>query len=143
MKDYHFASRREHLFSNSVIWRNIFFSFLTWTTYAAAIFPKTPSNFRVRYDSNGRSLCPIIDCPSVSFSSSQLAIAFPTSPVHIPGEIQCAWKCTNDLNCTCFNWKGQSGQCELYYYTPANCSYSCGCLHFEVSRSAAHKLVFF
>src|SRR6218665_476144 len=136
MRKYRFVLIKEHSFPYSVSLLKLFVSFLMVTTFEASITQKTQGNFRILYDSSGRSLCPI-DSSSASFSSDQLAVAFPGSRTHHPGEMLCAWKCTNDVNCTSFNWKIGSGRCELYYYTPTNCSYSCGCLHFEVGTIRA------
>ena len=134
MENYSLALRKERALSYNVVLLNLFVSFLMLTPFAAAINRNTSGNFRIISDSSGRSLCPV-DSSSVSFSSDQLAIAFPGSGKHPPGEILCAWKCAKDVNCTSFNWKSGSGRCELYYYTPTNCSYSCGCLHFEVGAT--------
>src|SRR6218665_45343 len=131
MENYSLGLRKERALSYNIVLFNLFVSFLMITPFAAAINRNTSSNFRILYDSSGRRLCPI-HSSSASFSSDQLAVAFPGSGKNHPGEILCAWKCSNDVNCTRFNWKSGSGRCELYYTTPTNCSYSCGCVHFEV-----------
>src|SRR6218665_703484 len=101
------------------------------TSHCSTVISRTPKSFRLLSDSSEQSLC-AMDIPSVSFTRDQLTVGF-ASDTRIPlPETLCAWKCTNDLNCTSFNWKRTVGRCELFYYKPIACAIRCGCLHFEV-----------
>src|SRR5688572_7090133 len=110
-------------------------------SHSATAISNTPSSFGLLSDSSEQSLR-AMDFASVSFSSDQLTASFPSDRLLSLSEILCAWKCTNDLNCTCFNWKRNVGRCELFYCKPTTFASTCGCLHFEVSmmcRAVRHN----
>ena len=47
--------------------------------------------------------------------------------------VECAQRCTTDVDCVYFNYKSDVGLCELYDWTPRNCSNQSGCSLFVVT----------
>lgn len=46
--------------------------------------------------------------------------------------MQCAWHCTQDDNCTNYNYRADLGMCEIFHDTPSKVSFIPKCYHFQV-----------
>lgn len=86
--------------------------------------------FNVLRASNGTELC-CVDPPSNVFNASQLDGSL-VSVGCAPLIALCAWKCTNDLDCSSYNWKDDVELCELYYYPTTSCAIVNGCSFYKV-----------
>src|SRR6218665_2607805 len=80
---------------------------------------------------NGTAVC-AIDKPTVVIAFDQLSLLSGDSNVCVPPAVQCALQCTRDESCTNFNYRDDPGQCELFHYTPTNCTIQPGCNHIQV-----------
>lgn len=55
--------------------------------------------------------------------------------ITVPYEALCSWTCQRLSNCTAFNWKQNSTECELYLFIPTKFGLDCDCVHFTVRIS--------
>lgn len=97
----------------------------------------TSKNLQMTLTSNGSQICSD-ENPSVIFNISRLSSLDSVSSSCVPLSVRCSWECTNDPECTNFNYKEDPGLCELFYSTPKNCSAISGCAHFQVSGTVHH-----
>jgi len=92
-----------------------------WKPMAAAkVFEKT-------HYPNGTVTC-ALDKPSLVIPLDQLSNG---DTCVAPGAL-CALQCLQDPDCTNYNYRNDP-TCEIYHYTPTNCSSVTGCYHAEVS----------
>src|SRR6218665_2020907 len=109
--------------------------FLAFTVCICAVASQTynglqQNTFSVLRASNGTELC-CVDPPSKVFNVSQLDGSL-VSVGCAPLIVLCAWKCTNDLDCSSYNWKDDVELCELYYYPTTSCAIVNGCTFYQV-----------
>src|SRR6218665_1956710 len=76
---------------------------------------------------NGTVTC-ALDKPSLVIPLDQLS---DVDSCIAPGAL-CALQCLQDPDCTNYNYRNDP-TCEIYHYTPTNCSSVTGCYHAEVS----------
>src|SRR6218665_64542 len=77
---------------------------------------------------NGTVTC-ALDKPSLVIPLDQLSNG---DTCVAPGAL-CALQCLQDSDCTNYNYRNDPRTCEIYHYTPTNCSSVIGCYHAEVS----------
>src|SRR6218665_223106 len=80
---------------------------------------------------NGTVMC-ATDEPSLVFGVHQLAVQS-TEATCVPLGMYCAWKCNMESNCTNFNYREDTKRCELFFYTPSNCTSIQFCSHEQAS----------
>ena len=65
----------------------------------------------------------------------------PLNQIHSCGEcseyckvygMQCTWLCSQDDDCTNYNYREDLGMCEIFHYTQRNVSFIPGCYNFQV-----------
>ena len=83
---------------------------------------------------NGTAVCAIEE-PTVVIAFDQLSLLSGHFNACVPSAAQCALQCTRDDNCTNYNYREDLGRCELFHYTPTNCSVTPGCNHIQVETS--------
>jgi len=95
---------------------------LTWGIDAKS-FTKTSQE-------NGTVMCATEE-PSLVFEPHQLTVQS-TEATCVPLGMYCAWKCSLEPNCTNFNYREDTNRCELFFYSPSNCTSIQFCTHSEV-----------
>src|SRR6218665_1866598 len=80
---------------------------------------------------NGTVMCATED-PSLVFGVHQLSVQS-TGATCVPLGMYCAWKCNMESNCTNFNYREDIKRCELFFYTPSNCTSIQFCSHEQAS----------
>jgi len=100
----------------SKMWKENLFLLAIFIYAEAANFAKF---FKYTQTLNGTAMC-ALDQPSLVIPFDQL---FPLpSGSCSPVGVRCAYQCALDPDCTNFNHKTDKRKCELFYYTPKNCS---------------------
>lgn len=76
------------------------------------------------------------EVPSVILDADQLSNATMNSSYYSNSctsfGVLCSWECASDPGCTSFNYREDVRSCELFHYTPSNCSVTPGCSHLQV-----------
>src|SRR6218665_671189 len=81
--------------------------------------------------SNGTIAC-ATDNPTKAFRLNQSQPCGECSKSCKVYGMQCAWLCSQDDGCTNYNYKEDSGMCDIFHYTPRNVSFVPGCYNFQV-----------
>ena len=88
--------------------------------------------------SNGSTVC-AVDQPSTAFNVD-LA---PINSACVPPNVQCAWRCSREPNCTGYNYLVDAQLCQLYFYPSTG--FACddpSCLYFLVTVLISVKKYF-
>jgi len=122
------------LTSNSALIKNLDFLRLIF----AVVFITGKSNtesFVKTTDVTGTVMC-ATEKPSLAFEPQKLAVQS-TGTTCVPLEIYCAWKCNLEPNCTNFNYREDVKRCELFFYSPSNCTSIQFCDHKQANTHTA------
>ena len=94
---------------------------------ATAVQISGPSKpFRKVVACNGSDLC-ALDVPSVGFSLD----VHQSNSRNLPGAVRCTAMCKIEPLCTSVNYRGEVGECELFFFVPIGYGHRPYCHHFE------------
>src|SRR5688572_17098238 len=109
---------------------NTFLFLLIILIYAEAV--NASKSFKYTQNLDEAVMC-ALDQPSLVIPFDQLP-PLPSGSCS-PNGVRCAWQCTLDPDCTNFNYREDERRCELFRYTPNNCSMLQECRHLQVSEN--------
>jgi len=122
------------LISNSALIANRNFIRLLLTMVFITGESRTDS-FVKTTDVNGTVMCATEE-PSLVYDLNQLSVQS-HGVTCVPPGVYCAWKCNLEQNCTNFNYIENIKRCELFFYTPSNCTSTQFCSHEQANAHIA------
>lgn len=117
----------------NIISKTLFIFAILWGTTVMKSYKKTQC-------SNGTVVC-AEGSPTATIPLDQLYAIPSSSKSCLSPAVLCAWQCDQDLNCTNFNYKYYSGTCEMFHYTPTDCSITSGCHHVQVGHIKLYERI--
>ena|SRR6218665_427262 len=78
---------------------------------------------------------------TIACATDEPTTVFPLNQNHPCGEcsdsckmygMQCAWLCSQDDDCTNYNYREDNGMCDIFHCTPQHVSFVTGCYNFQV-----------